>query len=105
MISKYKKVSIIYGRGGRDCALQIHHRLQALHEQDGMPVEAFLLAEELLSSADIIDRVRDILSASSICVILLTFDDADGSRVRQNVLIEIGIALVLLVLSVKLDDA
>lgn len=96
MITKYKKVSIIYGRGGRECALQVHRNLCSLHEAEGMPVESRLLAEELLSSADILSRVREIISSSSICIILLTFDDAGESRVRQNVLVEIGMALVLI---------
>ena len=96
MINKYKKVSIIYGRGGRECALRIQENLSELHDKKGMPVESHLLADELLSSADIVSRVRDIISSSAMCIILLTFDDVDGTRVRQNVLIEIGMALVLI---------
>lgn len=96
MINRYQKISIIYGTGGRECALSIHRMLQGLHNQEGMPVESHLLAEELLSSADIVNRVRDIISASSRCIILLTFDDQEGERVRQNVLVEIGMALVLI---------
>lgn len=96
MINRYQKISIIYGTGGRECALCIHRLLKDLHEQEGMPVESHLLAEELLSSADIVNRVRDIISSSSRCIILLTFDDQDGKRVRQNVLVEIGMALVLI---------
>ena len=96
MIQRYKKVSIIYGGKGLSCAQAIHRKLKELHDREGMPVESHLLAEELLSSADIVSRVRDILSSSTRCIVLLSFDDAGGTRVRQNVLIEIGMALMLL---------
>ncbi len=95
MIQEYKKISIIYGQSGRDCAKAIHRKLQKLHDEKGMPVVSYLLAEELLSSEDIVSRVKDIIVSSAQCIILLTFDDADKTRVRQNVLIEIGMALVL----------
>jgi hypothetical protein len=96
MIEGYKKVSVIYGQGGRKCALGIRENIKKLHYEEGMPVESFLLADELLSSEDIVSRVKEIIESSSQCIILLTFDDADGSRVRQNVLIEIGMALVMI---------
>lgn len=51
------------------------------------------MKKEILSSANIMEAGQDIISDSSACLIILTFDDIDNTRVRQNVLIELGMAL------------
>ena len=96
MINKYKKISIIYGGSGRECAKLFDGRLTELHQKEYYPIKSCILAKAILNSATIIDTVRNIISSSSACIVILTFDDVDHTRVRQNVLIEIGMALTLI---------
>lgn len=95
MITPYKNVSIIYGGSGLECALAIHSELERLHEQEHYPIKSFILAKQILSSANIVETVKGLISQSSACVIILTFDDVDESRLRQNVLIETGMAMMM----------
>lgn len=93
MINTYKTISIIYGGSGKDCAKLIHDRIEKLHTQEFLPVKSSILADDILPSSSILNAVREKISESSACVIILTFDDVNNTRIRQNVLIEIGIAL------------
>ena len=93
MISKYKKISIIYGGSGAECAEAIHKKLIQDHISFYYPIQSLIMKKEILSSANIMETVQNIISNSSACVIILTFDDVDNTRVRQNVLIELGMAL------------
>ena len=93
MISKYKNISIIYGGSGAECAEAIHQNLIQNHVSFYYPIKSLIMKKEILSSANIMETVQNIISNSSACVIILTFDDIDNTRVRQNVLIELGMAL------------
>lgn len=93
MISKYKNISIIYGGSGAECAESIHKKLIQDHISFYYPIRSLIMKKEILSSANIMETVQNIISNSSACVIILTFDDIDNTRVRQNVLIELGMAL------------
>lgn len=93
MISKYKNISIIYGGSGAECAEAIHKKLIQDHISFYYPIQSLIMKKEILSSANIMETVQNIISNSSACVIILTFDDVDNTRVRQNVLIELGMAL------------
>ena len=95
MISNYKKISIIYGHGGHNCAVALKKRLLELHTEKGFPIDPHIIADEVMDGKEIFTRVRDIISSSSLCIILLTFDDIAKTRVRQNVLVEIGMASIL----------
>lgn len=93
MINKYKNISIIYGGSGAECAEAINKNLAQKHISCHYPIRPLIMKKEILSSANIMETVQDIISGSSACVIILTFDDIDNTRVRQNVLIELGMAL------------
>ena len=51
---------------------------------------------QILNSENIVSTIKAIISESDVCIILLTFDDIRNTRVRQNILIELGMAMVLL---------
>lgn len=87
MISKYKNISIIYGGSGAECAESIHKKLIQDHISFYYPIRSLIMKKEILSSANIMETVQNIISNLSACVIILTFDDIDNTRVRQNVLI------------------
>lgn len=94
MISRYKKISIIYGRSGRDVAVKITNRLNSLHNENFYPVSAAIVAKKVMSGTSIFQQIKDAIAHSDICIIILTYDDVNGTRVRQNILIEIGMALM-----------
>ena len=96
MISKYRKISIIYGTRGKKCALAIESLFNSKHTCDIYPIKSYLLAKEILNSENIVSTIKAIISESDVCIILLTFDDIRNTRVRQNILIELGMAMVLL---------
>lgn len=96
MLDKYSKISIIYGIRGRSCACAMADLISKYHSDYTYPVKAELLAEQYLNCGNIITAIKDIIGSSDICIILLTFDDINNSRVRQNILIELGMAMVLL---------
>lgn len=94
MISKYKKISIIYGRSGREIAVKISNRLNSLHTENFYPLSASIVAKKVMSGTPIFQQIKDTIADSDICIIILTYDDVNGTRVRQNILIEIGMALM-----------
>ncbi|MBO7342205.1 MAG: nucleotide-binding protein [Clostridia bacterium] len=96
MINKYKNISIIYGASGKACALKMDSELRRLHLDEFYPIKSFILANEILSSSSILDTIKQIIASSCACIVILTFDDVEGSRVRQNVLVEIGMAMMLI---------
>jgi hypothetical protein len=96
VLSRYYEFTILWGRSGRDCARKLADEIKRRHEEEYMPVKAFIFEKEALDSSSIMDDVIHKISKSSACIIILTFDDVDGTRVRQNILIETGIAWTLL---------
>ena len=96
MIDRYTKVSIIYGVRGKQCACAIADLISKYHSDYIYPVKAELLAEQYLNCENVIKTIKDIIESSDICIILLTFDDINNTRVRQNILIELGMTMVLL---------
>jgi len=92
MLKQYKHISIIYGNTGRACAKHLAECIETLHFEEGFPVKTHLLADEVLNSGTILDTIKDLILSSEACIIILTFDDVNNSRVRQNVLVEIGMA-------------
>ena len=92
MLDQYKYISIIYGSSGRDCALYLADQINKMHVGDGFPVKTHLLADEILNSRAILDTIKELILSSEACIVILTFDDVEQTRVRQNVLIEIGMA-------------
>ena len=94
MIGRYKKISIIYGGSGRNVATKLNERINALHSENFYPSVSAIVAKRVLSSASIFSQIKDAISSSDISIIILTFDDVGQTRVRQNVLVEIGMALM-----------
>lgn len=96
MINNYKHISIIYGDSGLRCAKKIEEKLMAFHTERCFPIKTHILANSILNGEDVLKTVKSIIQNSSACIIILTFDDVNETRVRQNVLIEIGMALMMI---------
>ena len=92
MLEQYRYISIIYGNTGRDCALYLSESIEKMHLAEGFPVKTHLLADEILNSGTILDTIKELILSSKACIVILTFDDVNNTRVRQNVLVEIGMA-------------
>ncbi len=96
MIKNYYEVTILWGGSGRKCARLLADELTKRHYEDYMPINSFIFEKEALESNSIMDEVIKKIKHSSACIVVLTFDDVDNTRVRQNILIETGIAWTLL---------
>lgn len=94
MVNKYSKISVIYGGSGRECAKKITAALERLHTERLYPIQPFIVANKIMGGASVFKTVRDAIASSRLSIVILTFDDIDGTRIRQNVLIEIGMALM-----------
>lgn len=94
MISKYKKISIIYGGTGLSLAKEIDEKVNRMHEENMFPVDSNIIAKRIMSGMPIFVQIKKAIEKSDLCIIILTFDDIGNTRVRQNVLIEIGMALM-----------
>jgi len=92
MMEKYFETTVFWGGSGREYASKMAEKLNALHEQEYMPIKAYIFDKQAMDSASIMNSVMDKLDNSSACIIVLTFDDDGGTRVRQNVLLETGAA-------------
>jgi len=93
MIKTYSIIAIIYGGSGRECAQAVEKAIKDMHKEGKYPIVPYILAKEVLNSFSIINKVKELIERASASVIILTFDDVDNTRVRQNVLIEMGMAL------------
>ena len=99
MIHRPKLVCVIYGGAGKVYARRLAERLAAEEEESHTPVRVKLILEEILSG-DMVGSLVDLIKGSDMFVIFLTAEDVGGateqqilSRVRQNVLLETGMAL------------
>ena len=99
MIQKYKTVSIIYGGKGRDYATFLNDKLTALSNKERYPIEPKIIMERVLTR-ELLSDVMTLFDESEFCVAFLTADDIytsnDGGkkRLRQNVVFELGMALI-----------
>lgn len=108
MLNSYKKISIIYGGSGHKYAAEIERLLQNLHREKRLPVSVGCINTEWVSNnilGDVVNAIRN----SDLIYIIFTLDDlgcgksrfeqygasALTGRLRQNVLIELGMALVV----------
>lgn len=108
MLTSYKKISVIYGGNGRKYASQIKDKLQDLHEKEFYPIKIEDLNTDWVGH-DVLGTVVKTIRNSDLIYIVFTLDDigaskrayeqnGDGAlvgRLRQNVLIELGMALVV----------
>lgn len=101
MLRGYQNVAIIYGGTGKSYAAALHQRITQVSRQQRYPLSASIVLERILTRellADVMVLFRD----SAFCVAFLTADDRclteDGCRLRlrQNVVLELGMALTQL---------
>jgi len=99
MIQKPKQVCLIYGGAGKRYAHAIAERIQHEECETRTPITATLILEQILTG-DLVGGLMHIVRNSDLFIIFLTAEDIGGpstsklkSRVRQNVLLEIGMAL------------
>lgn len=99
MISKYKVVSIIYGGEGKTYADKLYKTIEEVSKKKRYPVKAKCVMEKILTD-ELLGQVVNLFKDSEFCVIFLTQDDIvmcegeEKRRVRQNVVLEIGMALI-----------
>lgn len=108
MLFGYKKISIIYGGQGSYYAGEIDSALKNLHEKERYPIKSFCINTDWVSHnvlKDVISAIKD----SDLIYIVFTLDDVGARksefeksgdsalypRLRQNVLIELGMALAV----------
>lgn len=99
MIQKYKDVSIIYGGSGRRYAEALSDRLAKISAQERYPLQATVINERILTR-ELLTDVMQLFRKSELCVAFLTREDcclvdrAEKKRLRQNVVFELGMALI-----------
>ena len=101
MITRYKTVSIIYGGRGKKYAERLNDSITGVAEKERYPIAAKMIMESILTR-ELLSDVMGLFRESEFCVAFLTADDIcviEGTnryRLRQNVVFEIGMALIQL---------
>lgn len=100
MILPYKTVSIIYGGNGKKYAEKLNDRIIKLSQEDRYPIQSQIVMESFLTE-ELLADVVGLFKKSELCVVFLTADDevvscGNKKRLRQNVVFELGMALVQL---------
>lgn len=99
MISRYKIISIIYGGKGKTYAERLRKRIETVSEKERYPLATRLILEAVLTG-ELLSQVMDLFRESEFCIAFLTAEDVCVSddkkhyRLRQNVVFEIGMALM-----------
>ena len=96
MIGKYYEVTIFWGGSGRPYAQKMAEKLESLHRNEYLPIRPYIFDKQAMSADSIMTNVIEKVGNSTACIIILTFDDefdnGKVARVRQNILIETGVA-------------
>ena len=100
MVFQYKTVSIIYGGKARSYAERLNDRIIELSEVDRYPIRSKIIMENILTK-ELLADVISLFKKSEFCVVFLTADDTlktdeNKVRLRQNVIFELGMALIQL---------
>ena len=98
MIKKYRTVSIVYGKSGSEYAKILNDKINKLHYSQRYPIKSKIVMDSILNS-EILDSVTELFNETDICIGILTADDyciengTERLRLRQNVIMELGMAL------------
>ena len=98
MLKKYKLVSIIYGGSGTKYAEEMNALIQRRSEEQRYPITSKIVMESVLTG-DLLTSIIDLFTQTEYCLAFLTADDCclhgDETvyRLRQNVVLEVGMAL------------
>ena len=101
MIHRYKIISIIYGGSGKTHAKAFNKRITKIASDERYPISTTLIMENILTS-ELFNDVMDLFRTSEFCIAFLTANDIynkdnlENSRLRQNVIFELGMALIQL---------
>ena len=93
--------SDLYGGQGRRYAQLLNDRITAVAKKERYPIAAKMIMESILTR-ELLSDVMDLFRESEFCVAFLTADDicvigeTNHYRLRQNVVFEIGMALIQL---------
>ena len=99
MIQRYKDVSIIYGGSGRRYAEALNDKLTKISQEKRYPIQATIINEKILTR-ELLSDVMRLFKESEFCVAFLTKEDycmvggIEKKRLRQNVVFEMGMALI-----------
>lgn len=99
MISGYKTVSIIYGGSGKKYADALNERIKEVAGEKRYPIQAAIINEKILTR-ELLTDVMGLFRQSEFCVVFLTEEDVcltesgKKKRLRQNVVFELGMALI-----------
>ncbi len=99
MIEKYKTVSIIYGGTGKKYAQDLHQKIAEISKIKRYPINSKLILESILTQ-ELLSGVINLIKDSDVCVAFLTADDVYTTeqgkrfRIRQNIVFELGMALL-----------
>lgn len=99
MIHRYKSVSIIYGGTGKAYAQALNERILKISNEERFPICATMINERILT-CELLSDVMQLFKKSEFCVAFLTKDDCclmdrlEKKRIRQNVIFELGMALI-----------
>lgn len=106
MIQHYKKVAIVWGTSVKKDADACKAYLDKLHFEGRFPLEAHIVGDAIIKP-ELNHEVRDLIKGSDYCIVMLSLDDfgcresdfesekekALKKRIRQNVILEMGMAL------------
>lgn len=99
MISKYKIISIVYGGKGKAYAERLDKKIEMISAKERYPLATKLIMESVLTG-ELLSGVMKLFRESEFCIAFLTADDVcvfgdeTHYRLRQNVVFEIGMALI-----------
>lgn len=98
MLKQYKLVSIIYGGSGTKYAQEMNALIQRRSEDMRYPITSKIVMESVLTG-DLLTSITDLFTQTEYCLAFLTADDCcvrDDKKVyrlRQNVVLELGMAI------------
>ncbi len=99
MIQGYKNISIIYGGTGREYAQTLKNKIEDISNAERFPICARVINDRVLTR-ELLHDVMKQFKECDFCVAFFTKDDSclventKKTRLRQNVIFELGMALI-----------